>query len=75
VKGLEVVDKIGEAEIIPQMGPTDGKPKEEIVMKTVTVSKQPVTGTSKEPKQNPHVKIEVVKREPGAPAVAPAGNK
>ena len=66
VKGMDVVDKIGEAEIIPQMGATDGKPKEDIVMKTVTVSKPSDAAGSKEPKRNPLVKIEVVRREPEA---------
>jgi cyclophilin family peptidyl-prolyl cis-trans isomerase len=64
VKGMDVVDKIGEAEIIPQMGPTDGKPKEDIVMKTVTVIKPSGEDASKESKANPRVKIEVVRREP-----------
>jgi cyclophilin family peptidyl-prolyl cis-trans isomerase len=39
VKGLDVVDSIGAAEIIPQMGPNDGKPKVDVVMKKVTVIK------------------------------------
>jgi len=64
VKGLDVVDKIADADIIPQMGPTDGKPKQDIVMKTVTVAKQPTSSNSKEPKPNPRVTIEVVRREP-----------
>jgi cyclophilin family peptidyl-prolyl cis-trans isomerase len=68
VKGMDVVDKIGETEIIPQMGSTDGKPKEDIVMKAVTVSQQSTTGNSKEPKSNPHVKIEVVMHEPAPQA-------
>jgi cyclophilin family peptidyl-prolyl cis-trans isomerase len=68
VKGMDVVDKIADADIIPQMGPTDGKPKQDIVMKTVTVSKQAATGNSKGPKPNPHVKIEVVRREPATQA-------
>jgi cyclophilin family peptidyl-prolyl cis-trans isomerase len=38
-KGLNVVDSIAAVEIIPQMGPTDGKPKVDIVMKKVTVKK------------------------------------
>ncbi len=72
VKGMDVVDKIADAEIIPQMGPTDGKPKQDIVMKTVTVSKPPTGSTSKEPKPNPHVKIEVVRREPATQAESSA---
>ena len=75
VKGLEVVEKIGETEIIPQMGPTDGKPKEDILMKTVTVSKPPSTGDSKAPKPNPRVKIEVVHREPAPPPEPATENK
>ncbi len=39
VKGLDVVDSIGAAEIVPQMGPNDGKPKVDVVMKKVSVVK------------------------------------
>jgi cyclophilin family peptidyl-prolyl cis-trans isomerase len=39
VKGIEVVDSIGAVEIIPQMGPGDGKPKVDVVMKKVSVLK------------------------------------
>jgi cyclophilin family peptidyl-prolyl cis-trans isomerase len=38
-KGMDVVDSIAAVEIVPQMGPTDGKPKVDIVMKKVTVKK------------------------------------
>jgi cyclophilin family peptidyl-prolyl cis-trans isomerase len=38
-KGMDVVDSIAAVEIIPQMGPTDGKPKVDVVMKKVTVKK------------------------------------
>jgi cyclophilin family peptidyl-prolyl cis-trans isomerase len=38
-KGMDVVDSIAEVEIIPQMGPTDGKPKVDVVMKKVSVKK------------------------------------
>jgi cyclophilin family peptidyl-prolyl cis-trans isomerase len=38
-KGMEVVDSIAAVEIIPQMGPTDGKPKVDVVMKKVYVEK------------------------------------
>lgn len=72
VKGMDVVDKIGQVDIIPQMGPTDGKPKVDIVMKNVTVSKQP--SNPKGPKPNPRVWIEVVKREP-APTDTTTGKK
>jgi cyclophilin family peptidyl-prolyl cis-trans isomerase len=37
IKGMDVVEKIGQVEIIPQMGPTDGRPKEDVVMKHVTI--------------------------------------
>ncbi|HCV42094.1 MAG TPA: peptidylprolyl isomerase [Bacteroidetes bacterium] len=42
VKGMDVVDAIGNVEITPQMGPTDGKPKVDVVMKKVTIKKVPV---------------------------------
>jgi cyclophilin family peptidyl-prolyl cis-trans isomerase len=38
VVGLDVVDKIGAVEIIPQMGATDGKPVEPIVIQTAVIS-------------------------------------
>jgi cyclophilin family peptidyl-prolyl cis-trans isomerase len=41
-KGMDVVDSIAAVEIIPQMGPTDGKPKIDVVMKNVTVKKEAV---------------------------------
>ncbi len=45
IRGMEVVEKIGEVEIIPgMMGPTDGRPKEDVVLKKVTITKTP-TGT------------------------------
>lgn len=37
VKGLDIVDKIGQVDITPQMGPNDGKPKVDVVMKKVTI--------------------------------------
>jgi cyclophilin family peptidyl-prolyl cis-trans isomerase len=37
VKGLDIVDKIGDVDITPQMGPTDGKPKVDVKMKSVTI--------------------------------------
>jgi len=40
VKGMEVVDKIGEVEITPQRGSSDGKPKVDVVMKKVTIRKE-----------------------------------
>ncbi len=75
VKGMDVVEKISNVDITPQMGPTDGRPKEDIVMKTVTVSKQPASTNAKGPKPNPRVKIEVVKREAPSQAAAPTENK
>ena len=39
-KGMDVVDSIAAVEIIPQMGPTDGKPKIDVVMNKVTVKKE-----------------------------------
>ena len=39
-KGMDVVDSIAAVDIIPQMGPTDGKPKIDVVMKKVTVEKE-----------------------------------
>lgn len=74
VKGMDVVEKIADVDIVPQMGPTDGKPKVDIVMKTVAVSKQSTGSASKGPKPNPHAWIEVVKREP-APPETPAESK
>jgi hypothetical protein len=73
IKGMDVVAKIGNVDIIPGMGPTDGRPKEDVVMKTVTVSKQPTS--TKGPKPNPHVWIEVVRREPAPAADSTAGKK
>lgn len=46
-KGLDVVDKIGEVEIVPQMGARDGKPKVDIVMKSVTIRHEPVEPPAK----------------------------
>lgn len=42
IKGLDVVDKIGEVDITPQMGPSDGKPKVDVKMKSVTIRKEKV---------------------------------
>jgi cyclophilin family peptidyl-prolyl cis-trans isomerase len=42
IRGMEVVDKIGDVEIIPgMMGPTDGRPKEDVLLKKVTITKAP----------------------------------
>jgi cyclophilin family peptidyl-prolyl cis-trans isomerase len=48
VKGLDVVDAIGQVEITPQMGQTDGKPKVDVVMKKVTIRRE---GGEKSPEQ------------------------
>lgn len=37
IKGIEVVDKIAEQEIIPRMGSTDGTPVQPIAMEKVTI--------------------------------------
>ncbi len=47
VKGIEVVDKIGDVEITPQMGARDGKPKVDVVMKTVTIRREPASEPAK----------------------------
>jgi DNA polymerase-3 subunit delta len=39
-KGLDVVDKIGAVEIVPgQMGPTDGRPKTDVLVKKISLKK------------------------------------
>ena len=32
VKGMDVVDAIADVEIIPEMGPDDGRPKIDVIM-------------------------------------------
>lgn len=39
VSGLDTVEKIGNVDITPQMGPTDGAPKTPVVMETVKIIK------------------------------------
>jgi cyclophilin family peptidyl-prolyl cis-trans isomerase len=39
IKGMDVVDSIAAVEIIPQMGPTDGKPKVDVVMKKIMINR------------------------------------
>lgn len=39
ISGLDVVDKIGQVKIVPQMSPTDGRPAETIVMESVKIIK------------------------------------
>jgi cyclophilin family peptidyl-prolyl cis-trans isomerase len=43
VKGIEVVDKIGEVELL-QRGSRDGNPKVDVVMKKVTIRRDPPAG-------------------------------
>jgi cyclophilin family peptidyl-prolyl cis-trans isomerase len=43
ISGLEVVDSIGSVDIIPMMGPGDGRPKTPIIMKSVTIQDDSVT--------------------------------
>ena len=64
VSGMDVVDKIGAAEITPGMNQFDGRPKIDLVMKSVSVVKNP--------DGRPRVKIEVVQREPMPAQAAPA---
>jgi cyclophilin family peptidyl-prolyl cis-trans isomerase len=39
VSGLDVVDKIGQVDITPELGPTDGKPVTPVVMQSVKIIK------------------------------------
>lgn len=39
-KGMEIVEKIGQVEIVPQMGPTDGRPKHDVLLKKVTIRRE-----------------------------------
>jgi len=39
IAGQDVVDKIGQVDITPQMGPTDGAPKTPVVMESVKIIK------------------------------------
>lgn len=41
IRGMEVVDSIAAAEIVPQMGPEDGRPVEPVAMQRVTIEKRP----------------------------------
>lgn len=36
-KGMDIVEKIGAVEIVPIMGPTDGRPKTDVLLKKVTI--------------------------------------
>lgn len=45
IKGMDVVDAIGAVEITPVTGPGDGRPKTPIVMKSVTVRRDPPAET------------------------------
>jgi cyclophilin family peptidyl-prolyl cis-trans isomerase len=46
--GMEVVEKIGAVDVIPQLGPTDGRPKVEIMMKKVTIVRGPTSTPTEE---------------------------
>ena len=37
VEGMDVVDKIGAVEIVPVSGPTDGRPKTDVILEDVTI--------------------------------------
>lgn len=39
IKGMDVVEKIGQVEIEPQMGPSDGRPKKDVLIKKIRISK------------------------------------
>lgn len=39
-KGMDVVEKIGQVEIIPQTSPMDGRPKKDVVIKKVRIKKE-----------------------------------
>lgn len=41
IQGMETVDEIAAGEIIPQMGPTDGRPVEPVKMNKVIIEKKP----------------------------------
>jgi cyclophilin family peptidyl-prolyl cis-trans isomerase len=40
-KGMDIVAKIGAVDVVPQMGPTDGRPKTDIFLKKVTIRPVP----------------------------------
>ncbi|MGE5457634.1 MAG: peptidylprolyl isomerase, partial [Methanococcaceae archaeon] len=40
IKGMDVVDKIADQKITPQMGPTDGRPVNPVAMEQVTIAKR-----------------------------------
>jgi cyclophilin family peptidyl-prolyl cis-trans isomerase len=46
--GMEVVEEIGAVDVIPQLGPTDGRPKVEIMMKKVTIVRGGAKGSAEE---------------------------
>jgi cyclophilin family peptidyl-prolyl cis-trans isomerase len=41
-KGMDVVEKIGNVEVIPRMGPNDGRPKVDVVLQKVTIRREAV---------------------------------
>ncbi len=44
VKGMDVVEKIGAVDVVPLMGPTDGRPKTDILVKKVSIRPAPRSG-------------------------------
>jgi len=42
VKGMDIVDAIGQVDITPEMGPNDGRPKTAVVIKKVTIRRESV---------------------------------
>lgn len=39
ISGMDVVEKIGQVEIVPKMGPTDGTPKTDVLITKITMKK------------------------------------
>lgn len=39
VKGMDVVERIGQVQVEPQMGPSDGRPKKDVLIKRIRISK------------------------------------
>jgi cyclophilin family peptidyl-prolyl cis-trans isomerase len=43
VEGQDVIDRIGQVEIVPVLGPQDGRPKEHIIVKKVTIKTESIS--------------------------------
>ncbi|MGA9116312.1 MAG: peptidylprolyl isomerase [Bacteroidota bacterium] len=41
IKGQDVVDSIGAVDVIPSMGPTDGRPRKDILIRKITIRTEP----------------------------------